>query len=80
MFGGNGLTTHTNVSFLINFKQIIHPTATNRLGNQHPFKAVVPNVGGTAPWGVVGLPRWALIGTRGGRERCYVHRGALVEK
>ena len=44
------------------------------------FKSVVPNVGGTAPWGAVGLPRWALIGTRGERERCYYHRGALVDK
>jgi hypothetical protein len=41
---------------------------------------VVPKVGGTTPWGAVGLPRWALIGTRGGRERCYYHRGALVDK
>jgi hypothetical protein len=31
---------------------------------------VVPKVGGTAPWGAVGLPRWALLGTRGGRGRC----------
>jgi hypothetical protein len=31
-------------------------------------------------WGAVGLPRWALIGTRGGRERCYYYRGALVDK
>jgi hypothetical protein len=43
-------------------------------------KAVVPKMGGAAPWGAVGLPRWALIGTRGGRERCYYHRGALVDK
>jgi hypothetical protein len=42
--------------------------------------SVVPKVGGTAPWGAVGLPRWALIGTRGRRERCYYHRGALVDK
>jgi hypothetical protein len=40
----------------------------------------VRKVGGTAPWGAVGLTRWALIGTRGGRERCYYHRGALVDK
>ena len=33
------------------------------------YRAVVPKVGGTAPWGAVGLPRWALIGTRGGRGR-----------
>jgi hypothetical protein len=47
-----------------------------------PYTAVVPKVGGTAPWGPVGLPRWALIGTRGGRESCYYHRGggALVDK
>jgi hypothetical protein len=32
------------------------------------------------PWGEVGLPRWALIGMRGERERCYYHRGALVDK
>jgi hypothetical protein len=38
-------------------------------------RAVVPKVDGTAPWGAVGLPKWALIGTRGGRERCYYHRG-----
>jgi hypothetical protein len=44
------------------------------------YRAVVPKVGGTAPWGAVGLPRWALIGTRAGRERCYYHRGALVNK
>jgi hypothetical protein len=45
--------------------------------------SVVPKVGGIAPWGAVGLPRWALIGTRGGRERCYYHGGgggAQVEK
>jgi hypothetical protein len=41
---------------------------------------VVPKLGGTAPGGAVGLRRWALIGTRGGRERCYYHRGALVDK
>jgi hypothetical protein len=40
-------------------------------------RPVVPKVGGTAPWGAVGLQRWAL---RGGRERCYYHRGALVDK
>jgi hypothetical protein len=45
-------------------------------------RPVVPKVGRTVPWGAVGLPRWALIGTRGGRERCYYHRGggALVDK
>jgi hypothetical protein len=43
-------------------------------------RPVVPKVDGTAPWGAVGLPRWALIGTRGGRERCYYHKGALVDK
>jgi hypothetical protein len=42
--------------------------------------AMVPKVGGTAPWGAVGLTRWALIGTRGGRERCYYHRRELVDK
>jgi hypothetical protein len=42
--------------------------------------SVVRKVGGTAPWEAVGLLRWALIGTRGGRERCYYHRGALVDK
>jgi hypothetical protein len=42
--------------------------------------AVVPKVGGTAPWGSVGLPRWALIGMRSVRERCYYHRGVLVDK
>jgi hypothetical protein len=39
-----------------------------------------PNWAVLPPWGAVGLPRWALIGTRGGRERCYYHRGALVDK
>jgi hypothetical protein len=48
--------------------------------NPRSSSAVVPKVGGTAPWGAVVLPRWALIGTRGGRERCYYHRGALVDK
>jgi hypothetical protein len=43
-------------------------------------KPVVPKVSGTAPWRAVGLPRWALIGKRGGRERCNYHRGALVDK
>jgi hypothetical protein len=43
-------------------------------------RLVVPKVGGTVPSGAVGLPRWALIGTRGGRQRCYYHRGALVDK
>jgi hypothetical protein len=31
------------------------------------------------PWESVGLPRWALMGTIGGRERCH-HKGALVDK
>jgi hypothetical protein len=35
----------------------------------YSFRPVVPKVGGTAPWGAVGLPRWALIGMRGGRGR-----------
>ena len=26
------------------------------------------------------FPKWALIGTRGGRERCYYHTAALVDK
>jgi hypothetical protein len=46
-----------------------------------PKWAVLP------PWGAVELSRWALIDTRGGRERCYYHRGrcyyhrgALVDK
>jgi hypothetical protein len=43
------------------------------------YRAVAPKVGITAPCGAVGLPRWALIGTRGERERCYYHREALVE-
>jgi hypothetical protein len=44
------------------------------------LRPVVPKVDGTASWGAVGLPRWALIVTRGGRERCYYLRGALVDK
>jgi hypothetical protein len=44
------------------------------------FTAVVPKVGGTAPWGAVGLPKWALIGTGGGREHYYYYKGALVDK
>jgi hypothetical protein len=47
---------------------------------RYSARSVVLKVGGTAPLGAVGLPRWALIGTRGGRERCYYHRGALVDK
>jgi hypothetical protein len=43
-------------------------------------RSVVPKVGGTTPWGAVGLLRWALIGSRGGREHCYNHRGVLVDK
>jgi hypothetical protein len=44
--------------------------------HQNLSTPVVPKVGGNAPWGAVGLPRWALIGTRGGRERRYYHRGS----
>jgi hypothetical protein len=60
------------------FRIIKVATAFNEATNS---KAVVPKVGGTAPWGgAVGLPKWALIGTRGGRESFYYHRGALVDK
>jgi hypothetical protein len=58
------------VKFIIHFASCVRSLS----------RSVVPKVGGTAPWGALGLPRWALIGTRGGRERCYYHRGALVDK
>jgi hypothetical protein len=57
-----------------------HSLVSSCLSIVHPSSAMIPKVGGTAPCGAVGLPRWALIGKRGGRERCYYHRGALVDK
>jgi hypothetical protein len=41
----------------------------NSVRDQLVVISVVAKVGGTASWGAVGLPRWALIGTRGGRGR-----------
>jgi hypothetical protein len=65
---------HCTLQCISNTIRTVRVTRTSPgLGLQS--NAVVPKVGGTAPWGAVGLPRWALIGTRGGRERCYYHRG-----